>query len=113
MELIRMTVGTVTHERVGINSCAGPTASLYPTGHDSLLLIPPLSSPLHSEEQKSKKLYKDTMADSAELAFVKNHVNVIGSLSVQFPDDYQQPPHDSLKKLPIIPVSESRCYYFK
>ena len=53
------------------------------------------------------------MADSAELAFVKNHVNVIGSLSVQFPDDYQQPPHDSLKKLPIIPVSERRCHYFK
>ncbi|EJC97690.1 uncharacterized protein FOMMEDRAFT_98302 [Fomitiporia mediterranea MF3/22] len=44
------------------------------------------------------------MSDSAELAFVKAHLNNIGSLPVQYPDDYQQPPHNSLKKLPIIPV---------
>jgi len=44
------------------------------------------------------------MAENAELAFVKNHLNVIGSLPVQFPDEYQQPPSSSLKKIPIIPV---------
>ncbi|OCB84044.1 hypothetical protein A7U60_g8715 [Sanghuangporus baumii] len=44
------------------------------------------------------------MAESAELAFVKTHLNNISSLPVQFPDDYQQPPHNSLKKLPIVPV---------
>ncbi|KAL5499138.1 hypothetical protein ACEPAH_1656 [Sanghuangporus vaninii] len=44
------------------------------------------------------------MAENAELAFVKTHLNNISSLPVQFPDDYQQPPHNSLKKLPIVPV---------
>lgn len=44
------------------------------------------------------------MADSAELAFVKNHLNTIGSLPIQYADDYQQPPQNSLKKIPIIPV---------
>ncbi|KAL5522586.1 hypothetical protein ACEPAG_8603 [Sanghuangporus baumii] len=44
------------------------------------------------------------MAESAELAFVKTHLNNISSLPVQFPDDYQQPAHTSLKKLPIVPV---------
>lgn len=51
------------------------------------------------------------MAENAELAFVKNHLNVIGSLPVQFPDEYQQPPSSSLKKIPIIPVSEKAGLY--
>ncbi|KAL5480891.1 hypothetical protein ACEPAI_9832 [Sanghuangporus weigelae] len=44
------------------------------------------------------------MAESAELAFVKTHLNNISSLPVQFPDDYQQSAHNSLKKLPIVSV---------
>lgn len=44
------------------------------------------------------------MADSAELAFVKNHLNTIGSLPIQYSDDYQQPSQNSLRKIPIIPV---------
>ncbi|THH06023.1 hypothetical protein EW145_g4366 [Phellinidium pouzarii] len=44
------------------------------------------------------------MGDNAELAFVKTHLSNIGSLPVQYPDEYQQPPHNSLRKIPIIPV---------
>lgn len=44
------------------------------------------------------------MADSAELAFVKNHLNTIGSLPVQYADDYQQPPKNSLKRVPVLSV---------
>ncbi|KAH8113796.1 hypothetical protein DFH11DRAFT_1597469 [Phellopilus nigrolimitatus] len=44
------------------------------------------------------------MADSAELAFAKTHLSNIGSLPVQYADDYQQPPHNSLRKIPITPV---------
>lgn len=46
------------------------------------------------------------MAESAELAFVKVHLNTIGSLPVQYADDYQQPPQNSLRKLPIVPVRQ-------
>lgn len=53
------------------------------------------------------------MADSAELAFTKTHLNNIGALPVRFPDDYQQPPSDSLKKPPIIPVSTTEFLYMK
>ena len=45
------------------------------------------------------------MADSGEVAFVKTHLANIGALAVQFPDDFQQPPATSLRKLPIMPVS--------
>ncbi|TFK49045.1 ubiquitin-like protein [Heliocybe sulcata] len=45
------------------------------------------------------------MADQAELAFVKNFINILGSAPVQYPDDYQQPPQDWLKKIPILPIA--------
>ncbi|KZT25690.1 hypothetical protein NEOLEDRAFT_1064568 [Neolentinus lepideus HHB14362 ss-1] len=44
------------------------------------------------------------MADQAELAFVKNFVNILGTAPLQYADDYQQPPQDWLKKIPILPV---------
>jgi len=44
------------------------------------------------------------MADNSELAFVKSHLNVLGSLPVSYPDDFQQPVANSLKKIPIVPV---------
>lgn len=44
------------------------------------------------------------MADANELAFVKAQLNTLGSLPIQFADDYQQPPSNSLKKIPIIPI---------
>ncbi|KAI5123229.1 hypothetical protein M0805_001318 [Coniferiporia weirii] len=44
------------------------------------------------------------MADSAELAFVKTQLSNLGALPVHYPDEYQQPPHNSLKKIPLAPV---------
>lgn len=46
------------------------------------------------------------MADQGEIAFVKTHLANIGALPVQFPNDSQQPPATSLRKLPIIPVGD-------
>jgi len=45
------------------------------------------------------------MADQAELAFVKNFVNILGTAPIQYADDYQQPPQDWLKKIPILPIA--------
>jgi len=42
------------------------------------------------------------MADAAEVAFVKTFVGAIGGLPVQYPDNYQQPPENSLKKVPVL-----------
>ncbi|GLB42371.1 putative ubiquitin homologues [Lyophyllum shimeji] len=44
------------------------------------------------------------MADQAELAFVKTFVNTISSQPVTYSNDYQQPPENSLKKLPVLPI---------
>ncbi|KLO09834.1 hypothetical protein SCHPADRAFT_922264 [Schizopora paradoxa] len=44
------------------------------------------------------------MADNSELAFVKSHLNVLGSLPVSYPDDFQQPVANSLRKVPVFPV---------
>ncbi|EMD35647.1 hypothetical protein CERSUDRAFT_116388 [Gelatoporia subvermispora B] len=44
------------------------------------------------------------MADQAELAFVKNFVNNISSQPVVYPNDFQQPPADSLKRVPVLEV---------
>ncbi|TDL22700.1 hypothetical protein BD410DRAFT_193638 [Rickenella mellea] len=44
------------------------------------------------------------MADQAELAFVKSHLNTLGSLPVQYPNDHRQPPQNTLKRIPILPI---------
>ncbi|KAG1877023.1 hypothetical protein C8R48DRAFT_689478 [Suillus tomentosus] len=44
------------------------------------------------------------MADQAELVFVRSFVKVIGAQPIVYSDDYNQPPQNSLKKVPILPV---------
>jgi hypothetical protein len=44
------------------------------------------------------------MSYQSEQAFVKNFVNALASKPVTYPDDYQQLPQNSLKKVPIFPV---------
>lgn len=46
------------------------------------------------------------MADfQAELAFAKTYLNTLGRQPVIYADDYQQAPENSLKRVPILPVS--------
>ncbi|KAG1753585.1 uncharacterized protein EDB91DRAFT_405769 [Suillus paluster] len=44
------------------------------------------------------------MADQAELVFVRSFIKVIGAQPIVYSDDYRQPPQNSLKKVPILPV---------
>jgi UV excision repair protein RAD23 len=44
------------------------------------------------------------MADQAELVFVRSFVKIIGAQPIVYSDDYNQPPQNSLKKVPILPV---------
>jgi ubiquitin-like protein 4 len=44
------------------------------------------------------------MADQAELAFIKSFVSILAPHPLVYPDDYQQPPENTLKRLPVIPV---------
>ncbi|KAG1826632.1 hypothetical protein EV424DRAFT_1390170 [Suillus variegatus] len=44
------------------------------------------------------------MADQAELVFVRSFMKVIGAQPIVYSDDYNQPPQNSLKKVPILPV---------
>jgi len=44
------------------------------------------------------------MADQAELVFVRSFIKVIGAQPILYKDDYHQPPQNSLKKVPILPV---------
>lgn len=44
------------------------------------------------------------MADQAELAFVKNFAHILASAPVQYPDDFQQPLQNWLKRVPTLPV---------
>ncbi|KAK0454003.1 uncharacterized protein EV420DRAFT_1556223 [Desarmillaria tabescens] len=44
------------------------------------------------------------MAEQAELAFVNTFLNTIMSQPVTYPDDYHQPPENSLKKVPVLQV---------
>ncbi|KAF5344024.1 hypothetical protein D9758_012896 [Tetrapyrgos nigripes] len=45
------------------------------------------------------------MAEQAEIAFIKTFTNTISSQPVAYPDTYQQPPTNSLKRVPVLPVS--------
>ena len=44
------------------------------------------------------------MAEQAEATFLKNFVGVIANQPVSYPDDFQAPPEQSLRKIPVIPV---------
>lgn len=44
------------------------------------------------------------MSEQAELAFVKNYVNIISAQPVTFSDDHQLPPEESLKRVPVLQV---------
>ncbi|KAI0066780.1 hypothetical protein BV25DRAFT_1835190 [Artomyces pyxidatus] len=44
------------------------------------------------------------MAEQAELAFVKNLVNTLGSQPVTFPNDFQQAPENTLKRVPVLQI---------
>ncbi|KAH7923081.1 ubiquitin-domain-containing protein [Leucogyrophana mollusca] len=44
------------------------------------------------------------MADQAELVFVRSFIKAISTQPVHYTDDYQQPPQNSLKKVPVLPI---------
>jgi len=44
------------------------------------------------------------MADHAETTFLKNFIGVIANQPVSYPDDFQAPPEQSLRRIPITPV---------
>jgi hypothetical protein len=48
------------------------------------------------------------MADQAELVFVRSFIKLIGAQPIVYSDDYHQPPQNSLKKVPILPVRVQR-----
>ncbi|THU80489.1 hypothetical protein K435DRAFT_785438 [Dendrothele bispora CBS 962.96] len=45
------------------------------------------------------------MTEQAEIAFIKTFSNTIASQPVSYPDNYQQPSANSLKRVPVLPVS--------
>ncbi|KAJ6525853.1 hypothetical protein B0H10DRAFT_1863926 [Mycena sp. CBHHK59/15] len=45
------------------------------------------------------------MADQAEQAFLRVYINTLVSQPVTYKDDYQQPPQNSLKKVPVLQIS--------
>lgn len=47
------------------------------------------------------------MADQAELAFIKTFVNNLSSQPVVYPNDFQQPPENTLPRVPILQVHMS------
>ena len=44
------------------------------------------------------------MAEQAEATFLKNFVGVIANQPVSYPDDFQAPPEQSLRRIPVVPV---------
>jgi hypothetical protein len=44
------------------------------------------------------------MASEAETAFVKTLLNTLSTQPVTYAEDYQQPPENFLKKIPVLPV---------
>ncbi|KAF7318831.1 Ubiquitin-like protein [Mycena chlorophos] len=45
------------------------------------------------------------MADQAEAAFLRVYINTLASQALVYADDYQQPPANSLKKVPVLHIS--------
>ncbi|KAK1222764.1 hypothetical protein PQX77_014373 [Marasmius sp. AFHP31] len=44
------------------------------------------------------------MAEQAEIAFIKTFVNTISTQPITYGDDYQQPPQNSLSKVPVLQI---------
>lgn len=44
------------------------------------------------------------MAEQAEATFLKNFVGVIANQPLNYPDDFQAPPEQSLRKIPVLPL---------
>ncbi|RDB27911.1 Ubiquitin [Hypsizygus marmoreus] len=44
------------------------------------------------------------MAEQAEQAFVKTFLNTLSTQPLTYSDDYQQPPENSLKRVPVLPI---------
>jgi len=44
------------------------------------------------------------MSAQAEAAFARTYLNTISSQPVQYGDDFQQAPEETLKKVPVVPV---------
>ncbi|EEB88004.1 hypothetical protein MPER_14416, partial [Moniliophthora perniciosa FA553] len=44
------------------------------------------------------------MAEQAEIAFIKTFSNTISTQPVTYGDDYQQPPENSLPRIPVLQV---------
>ncbi|KAG6824720.1 hypothetical protein H0H92_006071 [Tricholoma furcatifolium] len=45
------------------------------------------------------------MAEQAEQAFIRTFLSTLSSQTVVYADDYQQPPANSLKKVPVLPIA--------
>ncbi|KAH0579777.1 hypothetical protein J132_08724 [Termitomyces sp. J132] len=45
------------------------------------------------------------MAEQAEEAFIRTFLSTLSSQTVIYADDYQQPPSNSLKKVPVLPIA--------
>ncbi|KAJ7824947.1 hypothetical protein B0H14DRAFT_3110833 [Mycena olivaceomarginata] len=45
------------------------------------------------------------MGDQAEVAFLRVYLNTLTSQPIVYKDDYQQPPENSLKKIPVLQIS--------
>lgn len=48
------------------------------------------------------------MTEQAETAFVKSFLNTLSNQPVTYADDYQQPPKNSLKRVPVLPVRPAK-----
>ncbi|KAJ7243968.1 ubiquitin-domain-containing protein [Mycena rebaudengoi] len=44
------------------------------------------------------------MSDQAEVAFLRTYLNTLGSQPVTYADDYQQPPANSLRRIPVLQI---------
>ncbi|KAJ7634955.1 ubiquitin-related domain-containing protein [Roridomyces roridus] len=42
--------------------------------------------------------------DQAEVAFLRTYTSTLASQAVTYPDTYQQPPENGLKKVPVLPI---------
>ena len=49
------------------------------------------------------------MAEQAELAFIKSFSSNLATLPLQYPDDYAQPPQNSLRRVPVLQVRRA-CF---
>jgi hypothetical protein len=51
-----------------------------------------------------RQLPQLSMGDQAEVAFLRVYLNTLTSQPIVYKDDYQQPPENSLKKVPVLQV---------